>query len=85
MMRNIWSALVAVLLVGPAVPAFADDTAAEAKKAGAAATAAGEKAEQAGEKAEQAGEKAEEGGEKAQRSMDAKHEKHKSIIGHHLM
>lgn len=68
-MMKILSTLAAVALIGPAAPAFADDSAATgAKKAGAAAIEAGEKAEAAGEKADAAGLKADAAGEQAQRA-----------------
>jgi hypothetical protein len=75
-MKKILSTFVAVALAGPGALAFADDSAATARKAGEEATAAGEKAEKAGEQAEKAGARAEKAGEKAERPMDARHDKY---------
>lgn len=69
-MMKILSTLVAAALMGPAAPAFADESAAaDAKKAGEEAMVAGEKAEMAGNKAVKTGEKA----EQAHRAADARH------------
>jgi lipid-binding SYLF domain-containing protein len=72
-MMKILSTLVAVALVGPVAPAFADDSAADAKKAGQEAVEAGAKAEKAGELAEKAGAKAEKAGDKAEQATESMH------------
>jgi lipid-binding SYLF domain-containing protein len=68
-MKKLLSMFATAALVGAVAPALADDTAADAKKAGEEAVVAGEKAEKAGEKAERAG-------DEAQRSKDARHVKY---------
>jgi len=68
-MLKILTTLVAVTLMGPVTLALADDSAADARKAGREAVNAGEKAEKAGDKAQQAG-------DKAQASRNARHQKY---------
>lgn len=74
-MLKILSTLVAVSLVGPATLAFADDSAAAAKKAAEEAMVAGDNAEKAGEKAEQAGDRAQ-SSKDARHQMKARHQMH---------
>jgi hypothetical protein len=68
-MKKLLSTFVAVALVGAAAPAFADDAAVDARKAGEDAVLAGQKAEKAGLKAERAG-------DRAAQSMDVKRVKY---------
>jgi hypothetical protein len=72
-MKKLLSTFAAVALLGAVGPSYADDDAADAKKAGEEAVEAGQKAEQAGAKAERAGAKAERAGDRAQHSMDVRH------------